>query len=91
MNSNPSDQNDNYQQNVKTICQKLEEIHPENQELSETTDLTTDVHLDSASTMDLIFSLEETFDISVPLNDLGDLRTVGDLAKVLQKLQQQSE
>ena len=56
MNSTPTDKNENYQQLVRTICEKLEEIHPENKELTEATDLTTDVHLDSASTMNLIFS-----------------------------------
>ena len=87
MNSTPPDKNENYQKLVQTICEKLEEVHPENKDLTEATDLTTDVHLDSASTMNLIFSLEEELDVSVPLNDLGNLRTVGDLAELLQKLQ----
>ena len=89
MNSTPPEKNEDYEKMVRTICEQLEEIHPENTALTEATDLTTDVHLDSASTMNLIFSLEETFDVSVPLNDLGNLRTVGDLAKLLQKLKQQ--
>ena len=87
MNSTLPNKNENYPQLVQTICQKLEEIHPENKDLTEATDLTTDVHLDSASTMNLIFTLEEELDVSVPLNDLGNLRTVGDLAELLQKLQ----
>lgn len=89
MSSSPPEKNEDYQQLVRTVCEQLEEIHPENKDLSEATDLTTDVHLDSASTMNLIFNLEEKLDISVPLNDLGNLRTVGDLAGLLQKLQQQ--
>ena len=87
MSATPPDKNENYQQIVQTICEKLEEIDPENKNLTEATDLTTDVHLDSASTMNLVFTLEETLDISVPLNDLGNLRTVGDLAALLQRLQ----
>ena len=76
-----------YQRIVETICEQLKRIAPEAEALTEDTDLTMDVHIDSASTMSLVFDLEESFDVSVPLNELGDVRTVRDLATLIVKLQ----
>ena len=85
MTSTPPDKNEKYDQIVRVICEELEKIDSENKDLTAASDLTMDVHLDSASTMMLVFSLEEEFDVSIPLNDLGNLNTVGDLADLLQK------
>jgi len=72
---------------VETICEQLKQIAPEADALTEDTDLTMDVHIDSASTMSLVFDLEESFDVSVPLNELSDVRTIRDLASLIVKLQ----
>ena len=87
MSSTTPDKNENYQQIVQTICKELKELDPKNDALTESSDLTTDVHIDSASTMMLVFTLEEKFDVSVPLNELGNVRTIEDLAGLIQKLQ----
>lgn len=57
-------------------------------ELGEATDLINEVGLDSLKVMNLVMQTEDHFDISVPLNILPDVRTVGDFAGQLQKLLQ---
>ena len=55
-------------------------------ELGEETGLIKDVGLDSVKVMDLMTHTEDHFDISVPLNILPDVHTIGDFAEQLQKL-----
>ena len=53
---------------------------PVPQPIREETDLVRDLGLDSLKVMELLFEVEDTFDISYPLNSLGDIHTVRDLA-----------
>ena len=72
---------------VKAICYGLNEHNPEGLTLNADTDMTKDLSLDSVAIMDLMFVLEEHFDISIPLNKLVDVLTIGDLAKLIQNLE----
>jgi len=59
-------------------------------ELSEQTRIMDDVGLDSMKVMELVMQIEDLFDVSVPLNILPDVNTIGDLAKHLETLLQDS-
>ncbi len=48
--------------------------------ISEETDLVRDLGLDSLKVMELLFEVEDAFDISYPINSLGEVHTVRDLA-----------
>ena len=50
------------------------------------TSLINEVGLDSVKVMDLMTRIEDHFDISVPLNILPRVHTIGDLAEQLQDL-----
>ena len=50
------------------------------------TDILEDLEVDSLSVMNFIMKLEDRFDISIPLNVLSDIRTVGDLAATICQL-----
>jgi len=54
--------------------------------LNEDSELVTELGLTSLQVMELIEQIEDHFDISVPLNILPDIRTIGDLALQLEKL-----
>jgi acyl carrier protein len=54
--------------------------------LNENSELVTELGLTSLQVMELIEHIEDHFDISVPLNILPDIRTIGDLAQQLEKL-----
>jgi acyl carrier protein len=68
---------------VEALCVELRKLDPQGGPLSEATDITTDLNIDSVAVMDLLFALEERYDVSIPLNELDDVRTVGQLAGVI--------
>ena len=43
-----------------------------------------DTGLDSVSVMDFVMELEDEFDISIPLDQIAEVRTVSDLANAIQ-------
>lgn len=55
-------------------------------ELDEDTDLVSELGLTSLKIMDLLMEIEDRFDVTVPLNRLPEVRTVGDLAAMLERL-----
>lgn len=50
-------------------------------EVDENTELVGDLNLDSLQIMELLLFLEDSFDISIPVSILPDVKTVGDLAR----------
>ena len=58
----------------------------EGQALDLNTELVSDLGLDSMQVMELLSTIEDEFDISVPLNIVPDVRTVNDLATQISKL-----
>lgn len=46
----------------------------------------TDLQLGSIEVMDLVADIEDHFDITIPLNDLPGMQTVGDTARHLLRL-----
>ena len=49
------------------------------------TDLIDELQLDSLKVMNLVLEIEDEFDVTIPLNTLADVRSVGDLARVLER------
>jgi acyl carrier protein len=68
------------------LYQILKTFVPEGCELKTQTDLVEDLNLDSMKVMDIVAEVEDTFDISIPLNILPDVRTVGDFTLQIQNL-----
>ncbi len=52
--------------------------------IEEETDLVNDLGLDSLMVMEIVEEVEDTFDISFPLNNLSKIRTVRDFALQIQ-------
>ncbi len=52
------------------------------------TDISQDLNLDSVAVLDLLMELEEKFDVSIPLNLVPEIRTVGQLAATVRKLKE---
>lgn len=72
----------------KELFQILRPFVPEGREINIDidTDLVADLDLDSMKVMDIVADVEDAFDISVPLNLLPDIRTIGDFTVQIQKL-----
>lgn len=57
-----------------------------NRDVTGTTDLVGDLGLDSLQVMELLMEMEDAFDVSIPVNVMADVRTVGELVGAVQKL-----
>ncbi len=54
--------------------------------LDGTTNIVRDLHLDSLAVMDFIMSLEDRFEIVIPLDRVAEVETLADLARVVDQL-----
>ena len=72
---------------LQQILDIVKPMVPEN--ISSTTadlDLVNDLGLDSVKVMEILEALEDSFDISIPINILPGVRTVDELAAEIQNL-----
>jgi len=79
MDAMPSETDDVFQE----ICALLAPHNPNRIAITEETDLSADLNIDSVAAMDLLMTIEDRFDIDIPLNLVGELRSVRDLADVV--------
>ena len=75
-----------YDSHLARIFEVLKPYVPEGESLSEQSALVSDLGLSSIDVMEMIVEIEDFFDISIPLNILPDISTVGDLAKALENI-----
>ncbi len=75
-----------YEDIVSQVISAIREIVSQDVEITEDTDLVSDLEFDSLKVMNLMEDVEDRFDISVPLNVLADIRTIKDLALQLERL-----
>lgn len=68
------------------ICEIIRPFNKKNITISKDTVFSIDLELDSLTVMDLLAEIEDEFDITVPLNMLPDLETVGQFTEAVQKL-----
>ena len=72
---------------LQQILDILKPTIPKNgPEVTAELDLVNDLGLDSLKVMEILENLEDTFDISIPINILPEIRTVEDLVVEIQKL-----
>lgn len=75
-----------YQEYLTFLYSALESQNRKHVALSENTALVADIGLSSLEVMEFIEKIEDHFDISIPLNILPDVNTIGDLAKKVREL-----
>lgn len=56
------------------------------QDVGADTSITQDLGLDSLAVMNFVMALEDRFDLSIPMDKIVDVETVGDLASVIETL-----
>lgn len=71
---------------LQTVCEILRPLVAEGQEIRVETDIVADLGLDSLKVMKLVETVEDSFDISVPLNILPEVRNVGDFVQQIEKI-----
>ena len=71
---------------INEVTEILRLLVPEGQLINAETDLVADLGLDSLKVMKLVETVEDRFDISIPLNILPDVRTVSDFVLQIEKI-----
>ena len=67
------------------VVNLLETFRKADNVITRETDISQDLKLDSLAVMDLMMELEEKFDVTIPLNLVAEIRTVGDLAEAIRR------
>lgn len=70
---------------ITQLCTLLEPFNSQGVVLGPQTDISTDLNIDSVTVMDFVMEVEDHFDIEVPLNVLSEIRTIAELAKVVEE------
>jgi len=71
---------------INEVTEILRPLVPQGQLINAETDLVADLGLDSLKVMKLVETVEDRFDISIPLNILPDVRTVSDFVLQIEKI-----
>ena len=75
---------------VNQVIAVLHKFDKTGKTIQASTDIAAELDLDSLAVMDVIMELEDTLDISIPLNLIPDIRTVGDLADTIGQLKEET-
>ena len=75
-----------YQEYLDFLYTALESHNKKHIALSEDTTLVSDLGLSSLEVMEFIEKIEDHFDISIPLNILPDVNTIGEFAGKVKEL-----
>ncbi|MBU1346498.1 MAG: acyl carrier protein [Alphaproteobacteria bacterium] len=70
----------------RQIAKAVEKVLDRPVRIQRTTDISRDLAVDSLALMNIVMELEDTFDISIPLDRLAQVETVGDLADIISSL-----
>jgi acyl carrier protein len=75
---------------VNQVIAVLQKFDKTGKTIEAGTDIAAELDLDSLAVMDVIMELEDSLDISIPLNLIPDIKTVGDLADTIGQLKEES-
>ena len=70
-----------YEEILEKVIGELSALTATDANLTENSELVTELGLDSFKVLDLLMDIEDEFDISMPVNMLADVHTVKDLAE----------
>ena len=68
------------------ISEIFEQVLGRPVEISEKTDIIEDLGLDSLGVMNFVMAIEDFYDISIPLDRVAEIQTVGDLMRAVEDL-----
>ena len=68
------------------ISAALQEVVGRPVAVADHTDIVNDLGLDSLAVMNFVMALEDEYDISMPLDRMAEVQTVGDLVRTIEDL-----
>lgn len=68
------------------ICSLFEPLNQKGVRLTRETDFIADLEVDSVSVLDVVMDIEDNYDISIPVNTISEIRTIGDLVDAIHSI-----
>jgi acyl carrier protein len=81
----------NYDEIMQLLCDRLSHLTASDIQITPESNLIGQLSIDSIKLLNLIMEIEDTFDISVPINALADVQTVRDLVDLIHKIKSASQ
>ena len=78
-----------HEQIFARICKLLVPYNPKKHIITMQSGIVTDLEVDSTAVFDLIMGLEDFYDISIPMEMVSDIKTVGELVNATRQLTQE--
>lgn len=78
----------NYDKIMQLLCNRLSFLtNPDSKApITPETNLINQLSIDSIKLLNLVMEIEDTFDVSIPINALADVQTVRELADLVHKI-----
>lgn len=73
----------------RRICSLLDPLNRKAIKLTRDTDLIADLEVDSVSVLDIVMDIEDNYDISIPVNTISEIRTIGELVDAIHAIKKQ--
>jgi acyl carrier protein len=70
---------------ISEISEMLSGLNKAGIEITADTDFNADLNVDSVAVMDFVLMVEDKYDLSIPINLLSEVSTVGQFAQVVAK------
>lgn len=68
------------------ICELLKPYNPKSRPIKMSSGIMSDLEVDSTAVFDIIMGLEDHYDISIPMEMVSDIKTVGELTTAITEL-----
>ncbi len=68
------------------ICELLVPYNPKKRAIEMNSGIMSDLEVDSTAVFDIIMGLEDHYDISIPMEMVSDIKTVGELSAAIVQL-----
>jgi len=71
------------------VCELLKPYNPQNRPIYDHSGIMSDLEVDSVAVFDLVMGIEDFYDISIPMEMVSDIKTVGELVNAIKSLTQE--
>jgi acyl carrier protein len=73
---------------VREVARAAEAVLGRSVQVTASSDILRDLEVDSLALMNIVMELEDRFDISIPIDRLSEVQTVGDLSSLIDNIRQ---
>ncbi|MEM6413720.1 MAG: acyl carrier protein [Pseudomonadota bacterium] len=73
----------------RKLCSLIDPLNTTGVKLTRDTDLVADLEIDSVSILDVVMEIEDTYDISIPVNTISETRSIGELVDAIHAIKKE--